>query len=480
MSKKPLYCAIYTRKSTEEGLEQDFNSLDAQREACEAYIRSQKAEGWKLLSQRYDDGGLSGASLERPALQRLLADMEAGEVDLIMVYKIDRLTRSLTDFAKLVERLDAADASFVSVTQQFNTASSMGRLTMNVLLSFAQFEREVTAERIRDKIAQSKKKGMWMGGLVPLGYDAKERSLVVNEKEAKAVRKVFQLYLALGCVRRVKEEADRLGLVSKRHRSQDGKSLGGFPLTRGRIYHLLSNPIYIGEIRHKQQRFPGQHPAIIERAIFEAVQLKLKARKTGLRREGETAPSPLAGKFTDETGDRLTPSHAISRGRRHRYYISRRLITESGNGDLSGWRLPASTLEAAVADAIIEKLKAPGIARELVARPDLETLRELPGHITALIEQLQGSERGAGLKAIVEKGTIEQGRLSILLSGEGLAEQLSIPEKDSRTPALKIAAPFRLRRRGIEAKLVLGDSSGQFEIPSFSRRSPRAGPGSRS
>ena len=253
MSKKLVRCAIYTRKSSEEGLEQDFNSLDAQREACAAYVASQKGEGWKLLPEPYDDGGISGGTLKRPALQHLLAEMEAGKIDLIVVYKVDRLTRSLADFAKLVERFDAAGASFVSVTQQFNTATSMGRLTLNVLLSFSQFEREVTAERIRDKIAASKKKGLWMGGLVPLGYDAKERTLVINKTEAETVQKVFQLYLKLGCVRRVKEEADRLGLVSKRHHFETGRSCGGVSLTRGRIYHLLANPIYNGEIRHKQQ-----------------------------------------------------------------------------------------------------------------------------------------------------------------------------------------------------------------------------------
>ncbi|HYR99960.1 MAG TPA: recombinase family protein, partial [Gemmatimonadales bacterium] len=255
-------CAIYTRKSSEEGLEQEFNSLQAQSEACEAYIRSQRHEGWVLARTRYDDGGFSGGNMERPALQQLLADIQGGRIDIIVVYKVDRLTRSLADFARLVEIFDAQGVSFVSVTQQFNTTSSMGRLTLNVLLSFAQFEREVTGERIRDKIAASKKKGMWMGGNVPLGYDASERSLAVNPAEAETVRCIFALYRELGCVRRVKEEADRLGLRTKRSTTASGTERGGRSFSRGHIYHLLSNPIYIGEIAHKGQLYRGQHPAL--------------------------------------------------------------------------------------------------------------------------------------------------------------------------------------------------------------------------
>src|SRR6266513_458668 len=267
--------AIYTRKSSEEGLEQEFNSLQAQCEACEAYVRSQRHEGWILAMTRYDDGGFSGGNMDRPALQRLLADIREGRIDIIVVYKVDRLTRSLADFARLVEILDTQDVSFVSVTQQFNTTSSMGRLTLNVLLSFAQFEREVTGERIRDKIAASKKKGMWMGGNVPLGYDASERTLIVNPVEAETVRRIFALYRELGCVRRVKEEADRLGLRTKRSTTAKGAQRGGTPFSRGHIYRLLSNPIYIGRIGHKGQLYPGQHPSLIEDETWTAVQLGL-------------------------------------------------------------------------------------------------------------------------------------------------------------------------------------------------------------
>src|SRR6266852_3353141 len=257
-------CAIYTRKSSEEGLEQEFNSLQAQAEACEAYIRSQRHEGWTPARTRYDDGGFSGGNMERPALQRLLADIQGDRIDIIVVYKVDRLTRSLADFARLVEIFDAQGASFVSVTQQFNTTSSMGRLTLNVLLSFAQFEREVTGERIRDKIAASKKKGMWMGGNVPLGYDAGERTLVINPAEAETVHRIFVLYREHGCVRRVKQEADRLGLQTKCSTTASGIERGGRSFSRGHLYNLLSNPVYSGEIAHKGQLYPGQHPALID------------------------------------------------------------------------------------------------------------------------------------------------------------------------------------------------------------------------
>jgi DNA invertase Pin-like site-specific DNA recombinase len=460
MPKKSVHCAIYTRKSSEEGLEQDFNSLDAQREACAAYVASQKGEGWKLVPNRYDDGGISGGTLERPGLQRLLADIDAGKVDLVIVYKVDRLTRSLADFAKLVDRFDATGASFVSVTQQFNTATSMGRLTLNVLLSFAQFEREVTAERIRDKIAASKKKGLWMGGPVPLGYDAKDRTLVINEAEAETVRTTFRLYLELGNVRRVKEESDRLGLVSKKRWRAGGNSSGGVAFTRGRISHLLSNPIYVGEIRHKTQTYPGQHPAIIDRDTFDAVREKLDANTRGIRARAATAASsPLAGKFTDETGDRLTPSHAVRRGKRHRYYISRRLIAHSGQRNSGGWRLPAAVLETAVAslitNALVTQLSTPCLVRD--APP--EVLQKLPSAARVLAAALSGSDRGPALSAIVDAGHIEPGRLSVTLDPSAIADKLGVLPVHIDHDALTLGGVFTLRRRGVEARLVLGDTS---------------------
>ena len=361
--RKKIRCAIYTRKSTSDGLEQDFNSLDAQREACAAYIASQKHEGWVLLPQHYDDGGLSGGSLERDGLQRLLHDMDEGLVDRIVVYKIDRLTRSLADFAKLVERLDAADAAFVSVTQSFNTATSMGRLTLNVLLSFAQFEREVTAERIRDKIAASKKKGLWMGGNPPLGYAPDGRTLKIVEDEAQTVRTLFALYQKHGSVRAVKREADRMGLRTRPQPRPDNARTGndvrdehrdeGRPFGRGPLYYLLTNPVYAGRIRHHAVTHEGQHRAIIEPHTFDAVQAQFMqeaARKRG-QPNGASTGSVLAGRLFDETGDRLTPSHSKKKGQRYRYYISRRLIAGSENGakpDTGAWRLPAKQLEDTV------------------------------------------------------------------------------------------------------------------------------------
>src|SRR3981189_770 len=324
-------CAIHTRKTSHEGLEQEFNSLQAQSEACEALIRSQRNEGWVLARTRYDDGGFSGGNLQRPALQGLLADIRAGRIEIVAVCQVGRLPRSLAEFARLGEIFDAQGASFVSVTQQFNTTSSMGRLTLNVLLSFAQFEREVTGERIRDKIAASKKKGMWMGGNVPLGYDASERTLVINPAEAETVRRVFALYGELGCVRRVKEEADRLGFRTKCSATADGTKRGGKPFSRGHIYGLLANPIYTGQIAQKGELYPGLHPALIDNETWTAVRNQLAANTSDHRRRPKAAaPSLLAGLLVDARGERLTPSHAIKNGRRYRYYVSAALITDDG------------------------------------------------------------------------------------------------------------------------------------------------------
>lgn len=315
-------CAIYTRKSTEEGLEQAFNSLDAQREACEACISSQRHEGWSMIPAAYDDGGFSGGTMERPALGRLLADVEAGRVDVIVVYKVDRLTRALSDFAKIVEILDARGASFVSVTQAFNTTSSMGRLTFNVLLSFAQFEREVTGERIRDKIVASKKKGLWMGGPVPLGYVVRERKLVVDEKDAATVRHIFNRYLALGTGQALIEELRAEGYRA-RLREQKGRTIGGVPFGRGMLFAMLSNRIYLGEIVHKGQAHPGEHLPIIDRALWDRVQQLIDANRVERKAATNVAhASLLAGILFDGQGRRMTPSHAVRSGKRYRYYIT--------------------------------------------------------------------------------------------------------------------------------------------------------------
>jgi site-specific DNA recombinase len=331
-------CAVYTRKSSEEGLEQEFNSLHAQREACEAFIKSQAGEGWRLIRTHYDDGGLSGATMERAALQRLMADIDKGLVDAVVVYKVDRLTRSLADFAKMVEVFDARSISFVAVTQQFNTTTSMGRLTLNVLLSFAQFEREVTGERIRDKIAASKRKGIWMGGLVPLGYEVRDRQLVVNEAEATTMRHIFTRYCELGSVRLLKEELDRLGVRSKIRVSKDGVESGGQAFSRGALYTLLRNPIYVGEIRHKGVCHPGQHAPIVDRAMWDKVAQLLRGHSTGYGpRSSSTKSCVLIGKLFDESGEGLTPSHAVKGDRRYRYYVSRSLT--KGPRRSRGWRL---------------------------------------------------------------------------------------------------------------------------------------------
>jgi DNA invertase Pin-like site-specific DNA recombinase len=464
MAKKAVRCAIYTRKSTDEGLEQDFNSLDAQFEACSAYITSQKGEGWSLIQDRYDDGGISGATLERPGLQRLLAHMDAGTVDLIVVYKVDRLTRSLADFARLVDRFDAAGTSFVSVTQQFNTATSMGRLTLNVLLSFAQFEREVTAERIRDKIAASKKKGLWMGGLVPLGYDAHERTLVINEQEAGTVRILFRLYLELGSVRRLKEEADRLGLVTKKRQLASGDTTGGVSFSRGRLYHLLSNPVYAGEIRHKAKSYPGQHPAIIDKVVFDAVQERLKASKRGGNgRVIRADSSPLTGKFVDETGDGLTPSHAVRHGRRHRYYVSRRLIARSGEPRSDGWRLPATALEGAVAGLIVKTLRSSGPLPAFIRRVSPGLLQGIPARIEELSARLAGPSRGPLIGDLVDSGRIAPGQISLTLSPPAIAGHLDVDAEYINDSALSIAGAFTLRRRGVEARLVLENGAASID-----------------
>jgi DNA invertase Pin-like site-specific DNA recombinase len=359
-SKSVIRCAIYTRKSSEEGLDQSFNSLEAQREACEAYIASQKHERWRGITTPYDDGGYSGGSMDRPALRQLLADIDAGKVDTVVVYKVDRLTRSLADFAKIIERFDAGQVSFVSVTQQFNTTTSMGRLTLNVLLSFAQFEREVTGERIRDKIAASKRKGMWMGGIVPVGYDVRDRKLIVNPDEAAHVRKLFRLYLELGCVAKLKAQLDRDGVKSKARLSPSGMRSGGTSYSRGSLYCLLQNPIYLGKIQHRNATYAGEHDAIIPQELWDKVQERLKANNK-VRRSGSNSKSPslLVGLLYDEEGNRFTPSHAVKGGKRYRYYISQAVIHHRATAKTGPTRIPAQELEGVICRRLQGLLSSP-------------------------------------------------------------------------------------------------------------------------
>ncbi len=344
-------CAIYTRVSTDHGLDQEFNSLDAQREASEAYIKSQAHEGWTCLRQAYDDGGYSGGSMERPALQRLLDDVRAKKLDVIVVYKVDRLTRSLADFAKLVELFDSHQVSFISVTQSFNTTSSMGRLTLNVLLSFAQFEREVTGERIRDKFTAARKKGMWMGGNVPLGYRLGDRKLLVEPKGAETVRNIFDLYLEIKSLPKLAMKLVELGIASK-ERSVRGKVIGGQPVRTGALSHLLSNRLYIGEVRHHDQHYPGEHEPIVDRAVFDAVQAALASRLNRTATSTHKSGSPLQGLLFDSKGNRMVPVHANKAGVRYRYYQS--WVLNHGQKEKAGVvsRIPAQEIEQAVSKAL--------------------------------------------------------------------------------------------------------------------------------
>jgi site-specific DNA recombinase len=325
-SAKTVRCAIYTRVSTDQGLEQDFNSLDAQYDASQAYIRSQAHAGWTLLRGKYNDGGFSGGTTDRPALQRLLADVRAGKIDVIVVYKVDRLTRSLADFAKLVELFDQHNVSFVSVTQQFNTTTSMGRLTLNVLLSFAQFEREVTSERIRDKIAASKRKGLWVGGMAPLGYDTKGRKITVNEAEAERVRTIFRSYLQLGSLNLLLADLHQRGLVTKIRTLKTGETVGGIPFTRGSLAHLLRNRFYIGEVAFKGEVLTGEQPAIVDEALFEAVQAKLNEQVNNHKAKWTKSEGLLIGRLFDDRGNRMSPSHARKAAVKYRYYLSAALL----------------------------------------------------------------------------------------------------------------------------------------------------------
>ncbi|QDW37769.1 recombinase family protein [Bradyrhizobium sp. KBS0727] len=321
-SVRPLRCAIYTRKSTEHGLDQEFNSLDAQREACEAYIKSQASQGWRLLPQHYDDPAYSGGNLDRPALKRLLADITVGKIDVVVVYKIDRLTRSLADFAKLVETFDARSISFVAVTQQFNTTTSMGRLTLNVLLSFAQFERELASERVRDKVAASRKKGKWTGGTVPLGYEARDKKLVINKGEAQTVRTIFQQYLELRSFGKLVAELDRRRIVTKRRNTRVAKYNGGIPFTYGPLAHFLKNRIYLGETHHGGKWFKGEHAAILDRETFDQVQGLLKENNVRRGTKFSESGALLKGKLFDDKGNRMGPTFSNKNGVRYRFYIS--------------------------------------------------------------------------------------------------------------------------------------------------------------
>jgi site-specific DNA recombinase len=471
--KSLIRCAIYTRKSSEEGLEQSFNSLDAQREACQAFITSQHHEGWRVLAERYDDGGYSGGSMDRPALKRLLADLEANKVDTIVVYKVDRLTRSLADFAKIVEALDARGVSFVSVTQQFNTTTSMGRLTLNVLLSFAQFEREVTGERIRDKIAASKRKGMWMGGRVPLGYDLEGRKLVPNEQEAEVVNKIFRLYLALGCVFKLKKRLDEEGIKSKVWVTRSGPKAGGTSLARGALYHLLRNRIYLGEISHRRASYPGQHQAIVARELWEQAQAHLsdhnQGRKNGL--DGRST-SLLTGLVKDAKGTCFTPSHAVKNGKRYRYYVSQSAIRNPGGQHSGPVRLPAHDIEKLVTARLRSFLQSENEVLDQLTDPegrtDAQRLLRAAQKLSESLPSVSPKDLARLVRNMVHSVIIHDSSVELALNKTSLRQELAgTPEgkqpSNHSCPAaenlIHLQIPANLKRCGLEMRLIVAPES---------------------
>ncbi len=447
--KRSLRCAIYTRKSTEDGLEQEFNSLDAQREACAAYILSQRHEGWTLVPEHYDDGGFSGGTMDRPGLKQLLAEVEAGKVDVIVVYKVDRLTRALSDFAKIVDVLDAKGASFVSVTQAFNTTTSMGRLTLNVLLSFAQFEREVTGERIRDKIAASKKKGIWMGGTVPLGYDVRDRRLVVNPAEAEMVRHIFGRYLELGSVR---DAVTLLGMEGWRTKIQiraSGPHRGGVAFGRGGVLHLLKNRIYLGEIVHKGVSYPGEHEPIVPKGLWDAVEAMLATRDhAGDRAMRSLSPSLLVGLLYDGLGRRMSPSHANKQGKRYRYYITH--DQQRTDRNLPTWRVPAHELEQMVLNNLRGFLCDGAAIHNAIGIEDgaeIEQALQSARTAAALLNEGIAASQRAVLQDIIERIDLHDDHVAVALRLSPLAPGVEFDHH--------LSFPVQRLRRGHVVKLIL-------------------------
>jgi len=445
---KPVRCAIYTRVSTDQGLEQDFNSLDAQYDASQAYIRSQAHAGWTLLRAKYDDGGFSGGNTDRPALQRLLNDVGAGKVDVIVVYKVDRLTRSLADFAKLVELFDQHNVSFVSVTQQFNTTTSMGRLTLNVLLSFAQFEREVTSERIRDKIAASKRKGLWVGGMAPLGYNTKDRKITVNEAEAERVRTIFRSYLKLGSLNLLMAYLHKRGIVTKVRTLKSGETVGGIPFTRGPLAHLLRNRFYIGEVAFKGEVLRGELTAIVDRAVFDAVQAKLDAQVNAHRTARTNSEALLSGRIFDDRGNRMTASHVRKGGIKYRYYLSSVLLHGQSERGGSISRVPAAEIETLVIKSVRERFKLPASVNDRALVSTYITRVEIKAdELVITLVQGQGpkrhAKRGLTLHIPWHKPPSKRGR-EILLP-DAIEPQNARPIR-AETRATLVAAIARGRR----------------------------------
>ncbi len=436
-SVRKIRAAVYTRVSTDERLDMEFNSLDAQREAALAYIASQKHEGWIGVSDRYDDGGFSGGTMERPALQRLLRDVESGAIDVIVVYKVDRLSRSLTDFARIVEIFERHNVSFVSVTQAFNTTTSMGRLTLNILLSFAQFEREVIGERIRDKFAASRRKGMWMGGVPPLGYDVVERKLVVNESEAELIRLIFKRFLRVGSATKLAQQLRRAGHTTKSWVTQDGKQRAGKPIDKGAIYKMLANRVYLGEAVHKGTSYPGEHEPIVDRVIWDKVHAVL-AENTVARANRSRAQTPalLKGLIFAPGGHAMTPSHTRKAGKLYRYYVPTDAI-RNGYGDCGVRSVPAAEVEDAVMAQVRHLLQTP----EIIARTWAEAKQEMPERevveaVTAfapLWDELFPAEQARIVRLLVERVDLSPGGLKVRLRAKGL--QTLVAELRTRAAA---------------------------------------------
>ena len=418
---RKLRCAIYTRKSSEEGLEMEFNSLDAQRDACSAYIASQRSEGWVELAEHYDDGGISGATLERPGLKRLLVDIEERRVDVVVVYKIDRLSRALMDFAKLIDVFDRNDVTFVSVTQAFNTTTSMGRLTLNILLSFAQFEREVIGERIRDKFAASRKRGMWMGGYVPLGYAVKDRKLVINEPEAAIVRMIFERFVEIGSATAVARALAGEGVRTRKGRLID----------KGFLYKLLNNRVYIGDAVHKGTAYPGEHEAIITRAMWDKVHgiLRESPRKRAANTRAQT-PALLKGLIFGPTGCAMTPTHTRKGDKLYRYYVSQSVL-KRGAGACPVGRVPAAEIEAMVVDQLRGLLRSPEVivGTWRSARPEIDGLseaevREALERLDPLWDELFPAEQARIVQLLVERVDVGVVGLKVRLRVQGLARMV--------------------------------------------------------
>jgi site-specific DNA recombinase len=456
LERKVTRCAIYTRKSTEEGLEQEFNSLDAQHEACAAYILSQRHEGWVQNPERYDDGGFSGGNMDRPGVKRLMADIASGRVNVIVVYKVDRLTRALADFARIVEVLDARGASFVSVTQALNSTTSMGRLTLNVLLSFAQFEREVTGERIRDKIAASKRKGMFMGGPVPIGFDVQDRKLVINDAEAVVVRHIFKRYLALGSGRELIEELRADGYRTKL-RQQGSRSVGGIPFERGVLFHILGNPIYIGKVVHKGVEHEGEHPALIDPELWASVQQQIAGNRVNRGRTRNSATtSVLAGILRDGHDRRMSPSHAVKAGKRYRYYVTH--AAELRSGEPQAWRMPAADLEAAVIDRLIRYFRdyreVATLAGPSASASELRTLIEAAGCVAEQLGTPNG--RRTVMSKLVTSATVTSDELRIQIDRPALFRLLELGPPPNDAPLELITGASKVRE-GTTTRLVLTD-----------------------